>query len=158
MSANKVILIGCSAVTLFAVLLVAIFTAWIIHASQDVEGVSIAVNTPLDVTVGETIILEVVIMNERENDPLSLSDIDISNAFLAGFTVISTQPTPKSSMHVPIDNSRSYTFNISIPAGESKTFKFTLRAETTGIYRGDVDVCEGMRFITAMAQTVIKEE
>jgi len=59
---------------------------------------------------------------------------------------------------VPIDDSRSFTFDVPVSAGTSRSFIFTLRAEKPGIYRGDVDVCEGTQIITEMAQTVVKEK
>jgi len=86
-----------------------------------------------------------------------LSDVDIAEDYLAGFTVSSVSPTPKSNKHVPIDNSRSFTFGVQIPPRTAKSFKFKLRAEKPGIFRGDLDICEGARFTTEMAQTVVKE-
>jgi hypothetical protein len=61
-------------------------------------------------------------------------------------------------MHVPFDNRRSFTFDVSLPPGESRTFTFRLRAEKPVLNRGDVDVCEGLRFITGMAQTSVREK
>jgi hypothetical protein len=89
---------------------------------------------------------------------LALSDIDIGESYLSGFLVVSTDPAPKSSMQLPFETGMSFTFDVSIPAGETQTFTFELRAESAGIYRGDVDACEGARFITALAQTNVKEE
>jgi len=98
------------------------------------------------------------VKNERSGKVLRLSDVDIAEVYLAGFTVSAMKPTPKSNTHVPIDNSRSFTFDVPVSAGASQSFFFTLRAEKPGVYRGDVDVCEGARFITGMAQTVVKEK
>lgn len=41
--------------------------------------------------------------------------------------------------------------------GESKTFTFNLRAHETGVFRGEVDVTEGMQFTSAVAQTEVGE-
>lgn len=158
MSAKKAILIGCGVVAVLAVLLLVIIFAGLAHISKDVEGVSLAVNAPLDVTVGETFDLAVEIKNEREKKALALSDIDISDAYLAGFAIISTEPTAKSSMLIEDPDMRSYTLEISIPPGEAKTFTLKLRAEKAGMYRGDIDVCEGLRFITIAAQTVVRDQ
>jgi hypothetical protein len=128
------------------------------YIAQDVEGVSIALNSPTDVVVGQSFDLEVVVKNERSGAVLQLSDVDIAEEYLDGFTISTIKPTPKSSTHVPLDNSRSFTFDVAIPAGETRSFIFKLRAEKPGIYRGDVDACEGARFITGMAQTVVKEK
>lgn len=139
-------------------LLVVILIVGFIHVVQDVQGVAVSANSPLDVAVGETFDLTVEVKNERKTKVLELSDVDINEEYLAGFSVISIDPEFKSTMHNPIDNSLSYTFGVTIPAGETRTFTFTLRAEKAGIYRGDVDVCEGTRLITAVAQTVVKDK
>lgn len=158
MKNKKVWAIGCGTVFLLTVAVVVAIILFFNHVSKDVEQVAVVVNGPSDVVVGQTFDLEVVVTNQRPNKVLKLSDIDIAEVYLAGFTVSSINPPAKSNMHVPIDNSRSFTFDVPIAAGASEKFIFTLRAEKAGIYRGDLDVCEGMRFVTTMAQTVVKEK
>ena len=60
-------------------------------------------------------------------------------------------------MHVPIDNKRSYTFDRPVKPGETARFVFKLRPVKAGLSRGDIDVCEGMRFLTTQAQTLVEE-
>ena len=158
MTTGKTIAIGCGAILLIGVLLLIAVALFFVHVSKDVEGVAMAVNSPTDVTVGQTFDLEVVVRNDRAGKVLHLSDVDLADQYLAGFTVSSVKPTAKSSMHVPIDNAQSFTFNVPIAAGTSNRFVFTLRAEKAGMYRGDVDIWEGTRCITAMAQTVVGEK
>ncbi|MBN1588070.1 MAG: hypothetical protein JW888_00985 [Pirellulales bacterium] len=158
MSTKKVLLIGCGTVFFGFCMLVVLAVSWWVHISKDVEGISVSVDAPLDVKLGETFAMVVNVANERAGEDLSVSDVDVGDAYLAGFVVVSVEPTPESSMHIPIDNSMSYTFDSLIPAGTTKSFTFTLRAEQAGVYRGDVDVCEGLRFVTAIAQTCVKEE
>lgn len=157
MSTKKAIALGCGAAALVAVIVVGIIIGWFIYVTQDVKGVSVSIDSPLDVKVGEPFDLTVHVENVRDKRVLTVSDIDISDDYLEGFVVISTEPVSRSSMHVPIDNSMSYTFDSSVPAGATRSFVFTLRAEQAGIFRGDVDVCEGQRFITVTAQTVVKD-
>lgn len=149
---------GCGIATLLCVAGIAAIALLVVYLSQDVKGVAVSVDGPTDVVVGETFELKVTVTNERPRKAVALSDIDIAEEYLEGFTVSTIEPQPKSSAHVPIDNSRSFTFGVSISAGASRTFAFALRAEKAGLYRGDVDVCEGMRFITGMAQTSVKEK
>ena len=158
MANKKAILWGCSAALFVALVGVIVVVLFVVHVSKNVEGVAVSVNTPSDVTVGQTFQLEVVIKNVRPRKALKLSDVDISDKYLSGFSVVSAVPPHKSSMHVPMDNSQSFTFDISLPAGASTNIVFNLRAEKAGLFRGDVDVCEGTRFITDMAQTVVKEK
>src|SRR5687768_15258267 len=102
--------------------------------------------------------LEVLVRNERPKEALKVDDIDIADDYLNGFIVVSTEPRHKSTMHVPIDNSQSFTFGQAIQPGQSNRFIFNLRAVKTGLFRGDVDVTQGMQFVTEMAQTLVKEE
>jgi len=156
MPSKKAIAWGCGIVALVCLAAIAAIVLFFVYASQDVKGAGVSVNGPTDVVVGETFELTVAVTNERPRKVLALSDIDIAEDYLAGFTVSAITPRAKSSMHVPFDNSRSFTFGVQIPPGASKIFTFTLRAEKPGLYRGDVDVCEGARFITGMAQTSVK--
>jgi hypothetical protein len=158
MNKKKAVLLGCGAITLIAVAIVVVIVLFVAHVSKDVEGVAVTINGTTDVTVGQTFDLEVVVKNERSGKALALSDVDLSDEYLAGFTVAKVTPAAKSSTHVPIARSQSFTFDMKIPAGASQTFVFTLRAEKAGIYRGDLDVWEGSQSITSMAQTVVKNE
>lgn len=158
MASKKALAWGCGITGGAAVLVIAAVILFFAYASQDVKGVGVSVEGPTDAIVGQTFELNVVVTNERPRAALGLTDVDIAERYLAGFTVARIDPKPKSSMHVPLDNSRSFTFDVRVPPHDSRTFKFTLRAEKPGIYRGDVDVCEGVRFITGMAQTAVKEK
>jgi len=158
MTTKNAILIGCGVVAGLGLILLVVVIFLVAHMAQDVEGISVNVQGPTDVAMGETFGLKVVVTNERAGKSLEVSSIDIAEEYLAGFSVISMDPEPASSTHIPIDESRSFAFNADIPAGESRTFLFNLRAEKAGLYRGDVDTCEGMRFISTMAQTSVKEK
>ena len=158
MVSKKAIAWGCGIAALVCLVGVAALALSFAYIVQDVKGVGVSVNGPTDVVVGQTFELSVTVTNERPRKVLALSDIDIAEDYLAGFTVSTIEPRPKSNMHVPIDNSRSFTFEVQIPPQASRTFSFTLRAEKAGLYRGDVDVCEGARFITGMAQTSVKQK
>jgi len=158
MPSKKAIAWGCGIAVLVCLAGIAAILLFLAYASQDVEGVGVSVNGPTDVLVGQTFELNVTVTNERPRRVLALSDIDIAEDYLTGFTISTIEPRAKSSTHVSFDNSRSFTFEAKIPPGTSKSFLFTLRAEKPGLYRGDVDVCEGARFITGMAQTSVKEK
>ncbi len=158
MPSKKAIAWGCGIAALVCITGVAAIALIFAYLSQDVKGVGVSVNGPTDVVVGQTFELSVTVTNERPRKILSLSDVDIAEEYLAGFTLSTIEPRPKSNKHVPIDKSRSFTFGVEIPPGGTRTFTFALRAEKPGLYRGDVDVCEGARFITSMAQTSVKEK
>ncbi|MBI3097370.1 MAG: hypothetical protein HYY93_03860 [Planctomycetes bacterium] len=158
MTTQKTVLIILAVVAAVIVTAVAAAVLFFVHVSQDVEGVGVDVKSPATVTVGDTFDLVVTVRNTRTGKDLTVSDVDIGESFLAGFTISSVNPEPKSSMRVPIEGGQSFTFDARIPAGGSRSFTFRLQAEGAGIYRGDVDVCEGLRFVTRMAQTVVEEK
>src|SRR5215467_13446100 len=108
MKAKKALLIGCGTLLFLTIAAIVVVALFVTHVSKDVEQVAITVNGPSDVVVGQTFDLEVVVKNQRSKKVLRLSNIDIAEVYLAGFTVSSTRPTAKSNMHVPISNSRSY--------------------------------------------------
>lgn len=155
MTTGKAIALGCGIATLFGLVLLGALGLFIWHASQDVEGMSVTLETPANVAVGDELVLRVSVKNERATNTLAMSDIDVADEYLEGFTIGAIEPQPKSSMHVPIDNSRSFTFDVEVPPGETRDFTFKLKAQRAGIFRGDVDVCEGARFATALAETVV---
>ncbi len=157
MSTAKAITCGCIAIVLTGLAALGAFGIFIFYVAQEPEGVRISADGPTEVRVGETFDLTITVTNERTDEDVELSDIDIADEYIDGFTVASIEPKPDSSMHIPIDNSWSFTFDDGIAPQTTVTYIFKLRAEKPGLHRGDVDVCEGVRFITAMAQTVVKE-
>ncbi len=158
MTMKKAIFAGCGIIALIALLLIAAIVAFVVHASKDVEGAAVSAESASGVAVGDVFNLEVTVTNERPRKVLMLSDLDVAESYLSGFTIVSITPKPKSSEHVPIENSRSFHFKTEIPPQSAQSFKFELRAEKAGTFSGDVDACEGTRTITCLAQTVVKEK
>lgn len=154
---KKSFLIGCGVAAALCVALLVAFIGFLAYIAEDPKNITAVVDAPEQVQVGENFELKVEVANRRPKEAMALSDIDLGESYLAGFEIIGVEPTPKSSRHVPIDESRSYTFAVSIPPGTSRTFTFKLRAKTAGVYQGDVDVCEGLRFLTQQAQTRVQE-
>jgi hypothetical protein len=161
---KKAILICCATVVLLPVL-AAIILQLFFPIQNEMEGVSVSVNAQSDVIVGDTFVLAVDVKNTREKKILVM-DIDIIN-YLAGFTIISIEPTPKSKKRIATSfhNTWIYKFKVPIPAKETKTFTFKLRAETAGTHQGTIDVYGdidvdgsfwGFWGITSMVQTVVE--
>src|SRR4029077_19497960 len=153
MTTKKALFLGCAALGLLGLAGATAIVLFVMHIAKDVEGLQINVKGPEEVVVGQTFDLEIVVRNERPKKAIQLSDIDLADEYLAGFTVSSVVPTYKSSTHVPIDDKRSFTFDLAVPPGQSRSFVFKMRAQKAGIFRGDVDVCEGTQFKTEMLQT-----
>lgn len=157
MTAQKAVFIGCGIVAGLCALLFGLFAVWLNYISEDPEGMAITVDAPHDVKVGESYTVIVNVKNERATAPLKVTDVDIANQYIAGSVISSVEPVPESSTSIPLAECLSHTFNQTIAPGETVVFKFTRRAASPGIYRGDIDVCEGNRFMTKVAQTIIKE-
>ena len=154
---RKIIVWGCgSALVLLALIAIAVGLL-LNHVMKDAQGVSVHVAVPTEVYVDDTFDLEVTVVNDRKKN-LKVDDIDLDDEYLAGFLVVSTEPKHKSTAHVPIDNSQSFTFNRELRPGQTNRFVFKLRAIKAGVFRGDVDVAEGLQFVTELAQTIVKEK
>lgn len=156
MKTRSAILLGCGGVLVIAIVLGLAGGGIIYHVSQDPAGLLVYVESPDQIAKDELFDLKVMVVNERKGQSLKVTSIDLAQSYLAGFTVRSTEPAAKSSQHVPIEGSQSFGFDKVVPAGATNIFVFHLRAAKTGLHRGDVDVCEGLRFLTVMAQTEVK--
>lgn len=158
MSTKKIVLWGCGSLFLIGVIAVVGIGMFLSHVGKDLEGAAVRVVGPDEVSVGDTFDLEVFVHNTRKNKTLKVDDIDIADVYLEGFVVTSTEPNYKSTNHVPIDDSQSFTFNQAIAVGKTNRFVFKLRAVKAGTFKGDLDVMEGLVFVTQLAQTVVKEK
>jgi hypothetical protein len=147
---------GCGAILVIAVILGLAGGGFVYYVGQDPAGLQVYVETPDQVAKDDLFDLKVMVVNERKGQSLKVTSIDLAESYLAGFTVRSTEPVAKSSQRVPLEGGQSFGFDKVVSAGTTNIFIFHLRAAKTGLHRGDVDVCEGMRFLTAMAQTEVK--
>jgi hypothetical protein len=150
-------LIGCGVAAL--ILSVVGFvgcSVWVWHVSQDPEDVNVYLDVPSAVSVGEEFTLIVVVENDRADRGFELGSIDIADEYFDSFVLVAVDPDPRTSSHIPIDNTRSFVFDEDIPPGGEARYAFTLRAPRAGIIRGDIDVCEGQRFLSVMVQTEVR--
>lgn len=157
MSWKKAFAFGCGGCLLLCIIAAGAAVAWMVWVSKDPQGVDVVTRTPTDVAIGEAFTLEISITNLRQDKPFGLTDIDIDEGYLAAFIVLSTTPNYVSTMHVPLADTRSFSFNRPVAPGEKAVFTFELRAERAGSHRGDIDVCEGSRYLTRMVQTSVRE-
>lgn len=157
MTRTQMFLLGCGAAIVAGGGVVALLVAALIYFALDPAGLAIAVEGPVTVALDEPFRIDVVVENRRSGETFELTDIDIAEEYLAGFVILGTDPPADSSMHVPFDNSRSFSFNRPLAAGESMRFGFELRATESGLFRGDIDVCEGNRFKTTYVQTEVRD-
>ena len=95
---------------------------------------------PNEVRVGETTELTVETSNPHSG-PVILDSIDIDDAFLRGFQVLSVAPEPTGTEQVPFIDQRSWSFGRSVPPGGKLAVRFTLKSLQVGHFVGNVDVC-----------------
>ena len=98
------------------------------------------VSAPASVRTGETVEVRVKVYNTAAEQQ-TLHSLDIDDAIMAGFDVVSSSPPYRDFMHVPIDNTESYEYMRAIPAGGSVDVTLTLSAVKTGYFSGEIDVC-----------------
>ena len=92
MSTKKILLIGCAGVAAIGLVLFVVFVLFVTHVAKDPEGMKITVNAPATVARGKEFELVISVVNERKDQPLKVGDIDISEEYLKGFSVISAEP------------------------------------------------------------------
>ncbi len=115
------------------------------------SGVALTVTTAPTSTPGAEFDLLVAVANQREGRAVAVGDIDLAEEYLHGFSVVRIEPEPASR------TGGSFTFDVSIPPGETRVFRFRLRARRAGTFRGDVDMWEGWRYLTAVAETTVRQ-
>lgn len=104
---------------------------------QDVE---VMAEAPVSANVDEPF---KVVLTVRNTGPetKTLVDVDIADEFLEGVVVQSMDPPFKDAMHVPFDNTQSYSMDLPVPPGQTVTVTVSAYAAHAGDWAGDVDFC-----------------
>lgn len=102
--------------------------------------VEVAIEAPLEVSQGDRFTI-VVRVRDISGKKRTLVDLDVADEYLAGVVIERTRPPFKDAMHVPIDNTLSYSFDIPFAAGEEAVVEFDAFAAHSGDYHGDIDFC-----------------
>jgi hypothetical protein len=102
----------------------------------------VSVAVPTDIVAMEPFALGVDVKNPH-GSAITLDSVDVDDKLLAGFQVVSVEPKPKDTMHVPVLNQRSWSFgtSLSVPAGATQRVTFNLRALNAGRFSGNVGAC-----------------
>lgn len=149
----KKVLVGCLGVALLLVVLVVAGLWWLFRASPELEA---TLTLPFEAQV-ETPVALVITARNPHAKPVTLDSIDIDDAFLAGFQIISIEPEPGDTTELPFLEQRSWAFKKVVPPGESMTVTYTLRPVTEGRFTGSVDVCNPAQdFKSLFADIIVK--
>lgn len=129
------------------------FGLWV---SQGAEGAIVRAVVPADAVVGEAITLQVVVTNELDRQR-TIGNIDIADAFLEGFNVLSVEPPAKSQSRIM--GYTSYSIVTTVPPQGETTVTFTLEPAAPGSFVGDIDIYvdSDIQFETRTIQTVVTD-
>ena len=104
------------------------------------SGVRVWVEAPLEVDLGDEFTIGAVVENSSSSE-VELVDLDIADSYLRGIAIVSTNPRFYELMHVPLDNTMSYTFNQPVAPGGTLRVALRAVAEDSGTFQGDFDFC-----------------
>jgi hypothetical protein len=95
---------------------------------------------PDELTVGQPFALVVDVKNPH-GSAIKLDSVDVADTLLKGFQVVSVEPSAKDTMHVPLLDQRSWSFETSVAAGATHRVTFNLKPLLAGRFSGNVDAC-----------------
>jgi hypothetical protein len=98
-------------------------------------------------------------VKNASRSPRKLVDVDVADAYLVGIAIERSEPPFSQASHVPLDNTMSHTFNLTIPPGAEVVVTFHAQAVRAGDYSGDVDVCidSQIRCLSYPIRTVVAD-
>lgn len=155
MTLKRALLVGCCVLAGLGLVVLVAGAVWTWNVMQDPVGMGVALEAPDTVTVGDEMTLRISVTNERPDEPLHLEDIDIERAWLGAFVVLAVEPQPKSVTEMDFAEVRVFEFDLDLPPRQTVEIDIRVRAIRPGVVRGDVDVSEGARFVTVVAETRI---
>ena len=104
------------------------------------ENIQISVESPTTVKKDERFVIQTSARNTATT-PQTLVDIDVGEEYLEGIVIESTEPPFSEAMHIPIDNTMSYSFDLAIAPGEEVVVIFHAYAAQAGDHSSEVDFC-----------------
>lgn len=148
----KRLIIGCLGATAFLVA-VAGFALWFL-LFRELPVLDTTLSLPSEVAMGSTVSMVITATNPHKVTVI-LDSVDMDDSFLAGFQVVNIVPEPTDTMHVPLINQRSWSFEKQVAPGESISVAFVLKPVMEGHFSGEVDVCNPNQDFTTVYADVI---
>ncbi len=108
--------------------------------AKEPTEVDVMVEAPLEVQQGERFTV-VARVRDLSGERRELVDLDVADSYLAGIVIESSDPPFSDAMHVPVDNSLSYSFDLGIEGGGEVVVTFYAYAAHAGDHQGDIDFC-----------------
>jgi hypothetical protein len=133
----------------------------ILWLTRPPENVTVSVDAPIQVGIGDEIEFTVNVTNGR-TDVIEIVGVDVGAEYLDGITVRSSTPA-YTDMLPPDENAfgenfQNFYFSIPVAPGESASITFTGTTITTGDYGGSLDVCidSDFRCLPKVIRTVVR--
>ena len=136
---------------------IAILSIFFFISCGSPENILISVKAPLEVKKGQKFDIKITVKNENKTQQ-KLVSLDIGEQYLEGVALIESIPDYYEAMHVPIDNTMSYTYNKVIEPGSKVTITLKVKAMKTGDFKDDIDVCINTEynFLSKPIRTIIE--
>ncbi len=146
---------GCLVVATLGVIGIVVAAGW--YSVSESDSIRVRVEAPAVMTVEAEGDLIVTVENVSGSRSLTIDSIHLATSYLDGLAVLSTDPVPKTVSHQAIFDAVSHDHGVVLEAGQSRAFRWRLRATNAGRHAGDVDVY-GTRFlVTQHVTTVVRE-
>jgi len=114
---------------------------WIVGCHFETPtDVNISAEVPLRVSLDDDFVVVARVTNTG-GEPKTLIDVDVADSYLKGIVIQRSEPPISDAMHVPIDNSQSYSFDLPIAPGGEVVVRFHAVAAHAGDFAGDIDFC-----------------
>jgi hypothetical protein len=104
------------------------------------ENVDISIDAPVSVMVDEEFQI-VLTINNTGPSAQTLVDLDVADEYLEGVVVREIDPAFSDAMHVPFDNTQSYSMDLALPASQAVKVTISAHAAHAGDFGGDIDFC-----------------
>ena len=127
------------------------------NAVKEPTDIEISVDAPLEVSQGERFTIVVRVYN-ADKKARELVDLDVADEYLEGIVIESSDPPFSDALHLPVDNTLSYSFDIMVAAGEEEVITFHAYAAHAGDYFGDIDFCidSGVSCLSYPVRTIVR--
>lgn len=123
---------------------------------EPVDDVTIAIEAPAAVALRDEFSIEIRLHNTGPAER-TLVDLDIADEYLEGVMVRRMDPPFSDAMHVPIDNTQSYSLDLAIAPGEEIVLIVYALGAEVGDFSGDFDFCidSAVRCLSYPVRTLI---
>lgn len=121
------------------------------------QNVSVGIQAPLQVKQGDAFVITATVSNYASKAQ-TLVSLDIGDKYLQGIAIVKTEPEHQEATHVPIDNTMSYVFKITVKPGEERRVLLHAKALKQGDFNSEIDFCinSDVMFLSKGVRTLVE--